>query len=105
MTSEIILSFSEKLVVFLILVRTLWRRQHAHLQYFVSNFILSRDAAPVNVGVATFEVLTAVLLMIQVSWDVTLCHWAYSSQGSEGLYCCHLQILQELHAHRHSGTL
>jgi hypothetical protein len=36
--------------------------------------------------VARFEVITAVLLNIQVLWDITLC-WAINSQHLEGLKC------------------
>jgi hypothetical protein len=32
------------------------------------------------------EVLTAVLLKIQVFWDVTLCPWLSSSRSFEGLH-------------------
>jgi len=36
-----------------------------------------------------FEVLTAVMLKIQVFWDVTLCHWVSGCQCSEEPYCLH----------------
>lgn len=53
----------------------------------LSVFIVSQDAAVLNTAVLNNAVLTAVLMIIQVPHDVTLCHWMYSSWGSEGLYC------------------
>ena len=38
-----------------------------------------------------FEVLSAVLLRIQVFSDVTLLHWAHISKHFERSYCLHLQ--------------
>jgi hypothetical protein len=46
---------------------------------------------------AAFEVLTAVLLKIQVLWNVMPCNWAYISLYFKGLFFLHLQVkaLQE----------
>jgi hypothetical protein len=39
----------------------------------------------------SFEVLTAVLLKIDVVWDVMLCHWVSVPWHFEGLWYLHLQ--------------
>ena len=46
---------------------------------------------PGKLGLRGFKVLTAVLLKIQVCWDVTVCHRVNSSRRFELSYCFHLQ--------------
>jgi len=38
-----------------------------------------------------FQVLTVVLLRIQVFWDVALCCWVSGSQHLKGTWCLHRQ--------------
>jgi hypothetical protein len=45
----------------------------------------------VKIKTARFEVLTAVLLKIQVFWFVTLCRWASNSGRFERPWCRYLQ--------------
>jgi hypothetical protein len=51
------------------------------------------------------EVLTVVLLSIQVYRDVMLCHWVHSSPHFEGICCCtFLQSIRNTASHsRASG--
>ena len=53
------------------------------------------------------EILTVVLLKIQVSRVVILCCWVGSSQHFEQMQCFHLQgqTVQEEYLHRKLGTM
>jgi hypothetical protein len=69
------------------------------------NAFLFQQVVTQKIRFVRSEILTVVLLKIQVSWVVTLCYWVGSSQHFE-LSCFHLQgqTVQEEYLHRKLGT-
>jgi hypothetical protein len=67
-----------------------WHRQLYGIKYsscYTHVFLMSIISS-IN---AKLEILTAVLLKIQIFCDVMLCHWGYSSSRFKGSRCLHLQ--------------
>ena len=57
------------------------------LHFYISGYICIAN----NVFLVTCEVLTVLLLKVQIIWDVMLCPWASSSFCFRGSYCLHCQ--------------
>jgi hypothetical protein len=55
----------------------------------LGRLVLIRQPAVTTSGPTRSKILTPVLLMIQVFWDVTPCRWASSFRHFEGSQCLH----------------